>query len=94
MDQKQKLLSFRTKRVVKEDGSVEHVIFPSYWKFDPEFSRKALAKMIIVDELPFMLIKHKGFWGCSLMRGFDFFCDYFMLHSYGSFARIPKEFRG
>lgn len=61
VDQKQKLLSFQTKRVVKEDGSIEHVNVPSCWQFDPDFSRKELVKMIIIDELPFMFVEREGF---------------------------------
>ena len=63
VDQKQKLLSFQTKRVVKEDGSIEHVYVPSCWQFDPDFSRKELVKMIIIDELTFMFVEREGFRG-------------------------------
>ncbi|XP_073016174.1 zinc finger BED domain-containing protein RICESLEEPER 2-like [Primulina eburnea] len=31
------------------------------WKYDQELSRKALAKMIIVDELPFSFVEGEGF---------------------------------
>jgi hypothetical protein len=33
----------------------------SNWKFDQEVSRRALAEMIILDELPFSFIENEGF---------------------------------
>ena len=72
LDQKQKLISFQTKRVVKEDGSIEHVNVHSFWKFDPEFSGKELAKMIIIDELPFMFVEHEGFRGFCMSLHLNF----------------------
>ena len=70
LDKKQKLLSFQTKRVVKEDGSIDHVTVSSCWKFDPEVSRKELAKMTIIDELPFMFVEHEGFRGFHMSLHF------------------------
>ncbi|KAJ8420649.1 LOW QUALITY PROTEIN: hypothetical protein Cgig2_008475 [Carnegiea gigantea] len=60
VDQKQKLFSFQMKRVVKEDGSIEHMNVPSCWKFDPKVSGKELAKMIVIDELSFMFVERAG----------------------------------
>ena len=61
VDQKQTWLSFQTKRDVKENGSIELVNVPSYWKFDLEFSRKELAKMIIIDEFFLCLLNVRHF---------------------------------
>ena len=33
----------------------------STWRFDEELARKILAKMIIIDELPFKFLKGEGF---------------------------------
>lgn len=40
-------------------GEKEGVI--SSWKFDQAQSRKAIAKMIIVDKLPFSFVEKEGF---------------------------------
>jgi hypothetical protein len=40
---------------VQEKGSINN------WKFDPDKCRKSLARMIIIDELPFNIVEHKGF---------------------------------
>ncbi|KAK4349183.1 hypothetical protein RND71_031938 [Anisodus tanguticus] len=61
LDLKQKLIDFELKTITKEDGSTEIVNVPKLRDFDQEFTRKALARMIIVDELPFMFVEREGF---------------------------------
>ena len=34
---------------------------PMLWEFEQEIARRALARMIIVDELPFMFVEREGF---------------------------------
>ncbi|XP_058109873.1 zinc finger BED domain-containing protein DAYSLEEPER-like [Magnolia sinica] len=61
-DKKQKLLSMHS---ISEDGGSTLGV----WKFDQDLCREALAKMIIVDELPFKFVKHEGFrYFCSVMQ--------------------------
>ncbi|KAK9279908.1 hypothetical protein L1049_013592 [Liquidambar formosana] len=52
-DHKQKLLDFQS--MSQNQGNV------SNWKFDQELCRKELARMIIVDELPFSFVEKEGF---------------------------------
>ena len=58
---KQKLLDFQSKTGTSEDGTTETLSKLSCWKFVQEFCRKALARMLIVDELPFIHVEHEGF---------------------------------
>ncbi|KAG5624302.1 hypothetical protein H5410_009520 [Solanum commersonii] len=55
VDKGQKLINF----LPSSTGAKVGVI--STWKFDQAQSRRALAKMIIVDELPFSFVEKKGF---------------------------------
>ena len=55
VDKGQNLINF----LPSSTGAKEGVI--STWKFDQAQSRKALAKMIIVDELPFSFVEKEGF---------------------------------
>ncbi|XP_074568451.1 zinc finger BED domain-containing protein RICESLEEPER 2-like [Curcuma longa] len=41
--------------------SREGEVCPTSWKFDQDASRKALARMIIMDELPFKFVESEGF---------------------------------
>ncbi|KAK8716058.1 hypothetical protein V6N13_043378 [Hibiscus sabdariffa] len=61
LDKKQKLIDFKTKRLVNEDGTTEIVSVPKLWEFDNDLSRKKLAKMLIVDELSFAFVECEGF---------------------------------
>lgn len=61
MDKKQKLMRVETKTIVRDDGVFETISLPSCWQFDQTTCRKALARMIIVDELPFAFVEHEGF---------------------------------
>ncbi|KAH0695242.1 hypothetical protein KY285_022339 [Solanum tuberosum] len=55
VDKGQNLINF----LPSSTGAKEGVI--STWKFDQAQSRRALAKMIIVDELPFNFVEKEGF---------------------------------
>ena len=55
VDKGQNLVKF----LPSSTGAKEVVI--STWKFDQAQNRKALAKMIIVDELPFSFVDKEGF---------------------------------
>lgn len=69
IDRKQKMIDFESKTIVKEDGSTEIVNAPKLWQFDHDHTRYALARMIIVDELPFMFVEHEGFrYFCKSMN--------------------------
>ena len=61
LDKMQKLIDFDTKTIVNEDGSVQTVSIPKCWHFDHDLSRKAIARMVIVDELPFIHVEREGF---------------------------------
>ena len=61
LDKRQKFIDFDTKTIVNEDGSVQTVSVPKCWQFDHDVSRKALARMVIVDELPFVYVEREGF---------------------------------
>ncbi|KAL4291714.1 hypothetical protein GQ457_14G013270 [Hibiscus cannabinus] len=61
LDKKQKMIDFESETLVKEDGIVETISVPKLWKFDHDLCRKKLAKMLIVDELPFSFVEREGF---------------------------------
>ncbi|KAK8611917.1 hypothetical protein V6N13_131955 [Hibiscus sabdariffa] len=61
LDKKQKMIDFESEALVKEDGIVETVSVPKLWKFDHDLCRKKLAKMLVVDELPFAFVEREGF---------------------------------
>ncbi|KAK9741211.1 hypothetical protein RND81_03G089200 [Saponaria officinalis] len=63
VDIKQKLLNFETTTIVNEEGSIENVRVPTLWAYDYDRTRKSLARMIIVDELPFLTVEKIGFRG-------------------------------
>ncbi|KAK8668344.1 hypothetical protein V6N13_105802 [Hibiscus sabdariffa] len=42
-------------------GTSKIVQVPTCWQFDQDNCRKALARMLIVDELPFVFVEHEGF---------------------------------
>ncbi|XP_043693159.1 zinc finger BED domain-containing protein DAYSLEEPER-like [Telopea speciosissima] len=56
-NKKQKLLDFK---VDTSDGK-STITSILAWKFDYELCRKALARMIIMDELPFIFVERDGF---------------------------------
>ena len=69
LDKMQKLIDFDTKTIVNEDGSIKIVSVPKCWQFDHDVNRKALARMVIVDELPFIHVEHEGFYEfCKTMH--------------------------
>ncbi|KAL4309888.1 hypothetical protein GQ457_01G012950 [Hibiscus cannabinus] len=43
------------------DGTIETVSVSKLWRFDQEKIREALARMVIVDELPFSFVEREGF---------------------------------
>ena len=55
-DQKQKTLSFQAKREGESGSNV--LVVANYSK---ERIRLALARMIVIDELPFKFVEHQGF---------------------------------
>ena len=61
IDKRQKLIDLESKTRVSDDGSVETVSIPKLWEFNQDVIRKALAKMLIVDELPFSFVERDGF---------------------------------
>ncbi|KAL4284773.1 hypothetical protein GQ457_16G007020 [Hibiscus cannabinus] len=61
LDTKQKLIDFKGETLVSEDGTVETVCVPKLWEFDQDLCRKKLARMLIVDELPFVFVEREGF---------------------------------
>ena len=60
IDKKQKTISFDTKKEVG-DGDGAKIGNLKVVKYDPESIRQALASMIILDELPFRVIKGERF---------------------------------
>ncbi|XP_049378281.1 zinc finger BED domain-containing protein RICESLEEPER 2-like [Solanum stenotomum] len=54
-DYGQKLINFLPSSTGEKEGVI------STWKFDQAQSRRALAQMIIVDELPFSIVEKEGF---------------------------------
>lgn len=54
---------------MNEDGDIETVHVPTSYEFDPDEPRKAIAKMVIVDELPFIHVEREGFRSfCKVVR--------------------------
>ena len=69
LDKKQRLLDFEVETIVNEDGDVQTFHVPKSYEFSPETARKAIAKMVIVDELPFLHVECEGFRDfCKVMR--------------------------
>uniref|UniRef100_A0A803L0A2 Reverse transcriptase/retrotransposon-derived protein RNase H-like domain-containing protein n=1 Tax=Chenopodium quinoa TaxID=63459 RepID=A0A803L0A2_CHEQI len=58
-DTKQTLLDFEFRTKVNTDGSVETYNVPILWRFNHDEVRKALAHMLIVDELPFAFVERE-----------------------------------
>ena len=58
-DSRQTLLTFKPD-VVEANGN-EPVGILGTWKFDQELIRTVLAKMIVIDELPFKFVEGEGF---------------------------------
>ena len=58
-DSRQALLTFKPDRV--EANGNEPVGLVGTWKFDQELIRAALAKMVVIDELPFRFVEGEGF---------------------------------
>ncbi|XP_021736396.1 zinc finger BED domain-containing protein 4-like [Chenopodium quinoa] len=60
-DKSQTILDFESRTKINTDGSVQTVNVPKLWRFNHDKIRKALAKMLIVDELPFAFVEREGF---------------------------------
>ncbi|KAL4366731.1 hypothetical protein GQ457_05G015310 [Hibiscus cannabinus] len=61
VDTKQTFLDFESKTKCNADGTIETVSVPKLWHFDQYDIRKTLARMVVVDELPFSFVERKGF---------------------------------
>ncbi|KAL2932538.1 Zinc finger BED domain-containing protein 4 [Bienertia sinuspersici] len=57
----QTILDFESRTKINTDGSVEIVNVSKLWRFNYDEIRKALAKMLILDELPFSFVEREGF---------------------------------
>ncbi|KAL4290808.1 hypothetical protein GQ457_14G015550 [Hibiscus cannabinus] len=61
LEKTQTILDFESKTKCNADGTIETVSVPKLWRFDQEKIREALAKMVILDELPFSFVEREGF---------------------------------
>ncbi|KAL4282107.1 hypothetical protein GQ457_03G007700 [Hibiscus cannabinus] len=61
VDTKQTILDFESKTKCNADGTIETFSVPKLWHFDQDEIRKALARMVVVDELPFSFVEREGF---------------------------------
>ncbi|KAK8649290.1 hypothetical protein V6N13_130020 [Hibiscus sabdariffa] len=61
LEKTQTILDFESKTKCNADGTIETISVPKLWRFDQEKIREALAKMVIVDELPFSFVEREGF---------------------------------
>ncbi|GMJ15362.1 DAYSLEEPER [Hibiscus trionum] len=61
LNRKQNLADFESKTITSPGGTSKTVKVPRCWQFDQDNCRKALARMLIVDELPFVFTEHEGF---------------------------------
>ncbi|KAL4277822.1 hypothetical protein GQ457_03G012640 [Hibiscus cannabinus] len=61
LNRKQKFVDFESKTITSPGGTSKIVQVPTCWQFDQDNCRKALASMLIVDELPFVFVEHEGF---------------------------------
>uniref|UniRef100_A0A803N254 BED-type domain-containing protein n=1 Tax=Chenopodium quinoa TaxID=63459 RepID=A0A803N254_CHEQI len=60
-DKTQTILDFESRTQINTDGTVQTVSVPKLWRFNYDEIRKAIAKMLIVDELPFAFVEREGF---------------------------------
>ncbi|GMI64575.1 DAYSLEEPER [Hibiscus trionum] len=61
LDKTQTILDFESKTKCNTDGTIETISVPKLWRFDQEQIRQALAKMVIMYELPFSFVEREGF---------------------------------
>lgn len=76
------MIDFESKQIVKDDGIVVSISVPNLWVFDNDVVRKALARMIIDDELPFSHVEHEGF--CYFCKSIN---PEFLVHSRSTVTR-------
>ena len=63
------MLDFQSKTSTSEDGITETLSELSCWEFNQELCRKALARMLIVDEIPFSYVEREGFrYFCKVLN--------------------------
>ncbi|KNA16403.1 hypothetical protein SOVF_089330 [Spinacia oleracea] len=79
LDRKQTILDFEPRTRVNTDGTVETVSIPKLWRFNEAEIRKALAKMLILDELPFAFVELEGFRQCCKIAIPDLFLSRVLL---------------
>uniref|UniRef100_A0A803N8S2 BED-type domain-containing protein n=2 Tax=Chenopodium quinoa TaxID=63459 RepID=A0A803N8S2_CHEQI len=60
-DKTQTILDFESRTQINTDGTVQTVSVPKLWRYNYDEIRKALAKMLIVDELPFAFVERECF---------------------------------
>nr|XP_021851849.1 zinc finger BED domain-containing protein RICESLEEPER 1-like [Spinacia oleracea] len=63
IDHEKKLLALGQQTQTTLDGNLVEQRMGKFdlWKFNQEDTRKALAKMVIIDEMPFRMVEHEGF---------------------------------
>lgn len=54
-------MNFESQTIVNKDGTTETISVSRPWIYNHETSRSALARMLIMDELPFIFIEREGF---------------------------------
>lgn len=81
-DKRQALLTF-----MPNSNCSENVGVVGTWSFDQDMIRKALSRMVIVDELPFKFVEGEGFKNFILST-----CPRFKIHPDGLFLGIVMIF--
>ncbi|KAK8627748.1 hypothetical protein V6N13_135350 [Hibiscus sabdariffa] len=61
LDKKQTILDFESNTSCNADGTIKTVSVPELWHFDQEEIRQALAKIVVINELPFSFVECEGF---------------------------------
>ncbi|CAO2830618.1 unnamed protein product [Amaranthus hypochondriacus] len=96
IDKRQTILDFESKTRVNTDGTVETVSVPKLWRFNQDEIRKAIAEMIIIDELPFSFVEREGFSKLCKVAIPDFIlvsCATITRDCYGLFIENRKKLK-